>query len=80
MGITTNKWTPISKGYPREPKWVTELTPYLVTCRGCVHPTELTYMGEGRFEDINGNSDMYDVIAWMPMPSVYKPKPRKGRR
>lgn len=66
------KWTPISKGYPKEPKCVLDLKPYLVTCRGYVYPVSLTYMGDRSFQDINDNENMYDVIAWMPMPKVYK--------
>lgn len=68
------KWIPIEKGYPKEPKSVSEIKPYIVTCRNYVEAISLSYMGSGEFQDINGHSEIYDVIAWMPMPKVYKPK------
>ena len=67
----TNKWIPIEKGYPNEPRDTSELKQYIVTCRGFAGAIGLTYMGGGRFEDINGHDELYDVIAWMPMPKVY---------
>lgn len=72
--MKANRWTPVEKGYPNEPKSVSDLVQYIVTCRGFAGAIGLTYMGNGRFEDINGHDELYDVIAWMPMPQIYKPK------
>lgn len=75
MGIMCgNKWTSVKKSLPPEPKSVDDIKPYIVTCKGFVYPIALSYMGDGSFQDINGHDELYDVIAWMPMPPVYKPR------
>lgn len=43
---------------------------YIVTCRGAIKATVLTYE-EGVW--YNDNRDTFDVVAWMFLPGAYRP-------
>lgn len=45
---------------------------YIVTIRGASESTTLKYSPDGTWFDENGY--VYDVIAWSPMPEVYRPE------
>lgn len=45
---------------------------YNVTIRGASESTTLKYSPDGAWFDNNGY--VYDVIAWRPMPEVYRPE------
>lgn len=71
-------WIPVDVKLPPEPEGDTELydlPEYIVTIKGAELPTSLTYIGDGRFADMLSERALeYPVIAWMPMPEVYKEK------
>ncbi len=46
---------------------------YNVTIRGALESTTLKYSPDGVWFDDNGN--VYDVIAWRPLPERYHPEP-----
>ena len=46
---------------------------YNVTIRGALESTTLQYSPDGVWFDDNGN--VYDVIAWRPLPERYHPEP-----
>ena len=45
---------------------------YNVTIRGALESTTLKYNPSGAWFDDNGN--VYDVIAWRPLPEPYRPE------
>ena len=45
---------------------------YNVTIRGASEATALKYAPDGTWFDDNGY--VYDVIAWQPLPDVYRPE------
>lgn len=75
---SADMWIPTEIKFPPEPDEDEEPEDWLeynVTIKGADLPTTLTYMGEGLFADIPrvGSTVYYPVIAWQPMPPVYKP-------
>lgn len=45
---------------------------YNVTIRGASESTTLKYSPDGTWFDDNGH--IYDVIAWQPLPEIYRPE------
>lgn len=46
---------------------------YNVTIKGAELPTTLTYLGNGKWGKVENCIVYYPVVAWQPMPPVYKP-------
>lgn len=74
---SANMWIPTDVKLPPEPdkgENPGDWKEYAVTINGAVLPTSLTYLGDGRWGMVKEHGiAYYPVIAWQPMPSVYKP-------
>lgn len=70
-----SEWTPVFKGLPEKPKSSKEEKTYLVTESGRPLPFVAYFTDYGKWVNPY-NFEFPDVIAWMEMPEVYKPKYR----
>lgn len=74
---SADMWIPVDVKLPPEPN--KEENPgdweeYAVTIKGAILPTSLTYLGGGRWGMVKEHGiAYYPVVAWQPMPTVYKP-------
>ena len=72
----SDMWIPVDVKLPPEPDENVELCDlpdYVVTIKGAILPTSLTYIGDGRWANVTASmTQIYTVVAWMPMPEVYK--------
>ena len=68
-------WIPVEKALPPEPpEYVDDeddLEQYIVMIDGAERPTTLRYAGDGTWWE---DGTYYHVIAWRPMPEVYRPE------
>ena len=67
-------WIPVGERLPEVPEGLAdEYCPeFNVTIKGAERTTTLKYSWDGTWFDDNGN--VYNVIAWQPLPAPYKPK------
>lgn len=67
-------WIPVEERLPEVPEGLAdEYCPeFNVTIKGAEKATTLKYSWDGAWFDDNGN--VYNVIAWQPLPEPYKPK------
>ena len=67
-------WIPVEERLPEVPEGLAdEYCPeFNVTIKGAERTTTLKYSWDGTWFDDNGN--VYNVIAWQPLPAPYKPK------
>ena len=76
-------WIPVEERLPEVDEDIEETTEdddcpeYNVTIRGASESTTLKYSPDGTWCDKNGY--VYDVIAWRPMPEVYRPADKTER-
>ena len=76
-------WIPVEERLPEVDEDIEETTEdddcpeYNVTIRGASESTTLKYSPDGTWFDKNGY--VYDVIAWRPMPEVYRPADKTER-
>ena len=68
----SNGWIPCSERLPKVPKGIddAECPEFNVTINGAEESTTLKYSWDGTWFDDSGN--LYDVIAWQPMPQLYE--------
>ena len=73
-------WIPVEKALPPEPpEYVDDeddLEQYIVMIDGAERPTTLRYAGDGTWWE---DGTYYHVIAWRPMPEVYRPADKTKR-
>ena len=73
-------WIPVEKALPPEPpEYVDDeddLEQYIVMIDGAERPTTLRYAGDGTWWE---DGTYYHVIAWRPMPEVYRPADKTER-
>ena len=73
-------WIPVEKELPPEPpEYVDDednLKEYIVMIDGAERPTTLRYAGDGTWWE---DGTYYHVIAWRPMPEVYRPVDKTER-
>ena len=73
-------WIPVEKALPPEPpEYVDDeddLEQYIVMIDGTERPTTLRYAGDGTWWE---DGTYYHVIAWRPMPEVYRPVDKTER-
>lgn len=69
-----NGWIPVEERLPEVPKELEDAhcPEFNVTIKGAEKATTLKYSWDGAWFDDNGN--VYNVIAWQPLPEPYKPK------
>lgn len=69
-----NGWIPVEERLPEVPKELEDAhcPEFNVTIKGAEKATTLKYSWDGAWFDDNGN--VYNVIAWRPLPEPYKPK------
>ena len=71
-------WIPVEERLPEVDEDVEETIEddecpeYIVTIRGAQESTTLKYSPDGTWFDENGY--VYDVIAWQPLPELYRPE------
>ena len=67
-------WIPVEERLPEVPKELEDAhcPEFNVTIKGAEKATTLKYSWDGAWFDDNGN--VYNVIAWQPLPEPYKPK------
>ena len=67
-------WISVEERLPEAPEGLAdEYCPeFNVTIKGAERTTTLKYSWDGTWFDDNGN--VYNVIAWQPLPAPYKPK------
>lgn len=65
-------WIPSKKHLPEVPKMGDEYPEFNVMIEGAKIPTTLQYSCDGVWIDDYGN--VYNVIAWQPLPESYIPK------
>ena len=71
-------WIPVEEQLPEVDEGVEETIEddecpeYIVTIRGAQESTTLKYSPDGTWFDENGY--VYDVIAWQPLPELYRPE------
>ncbi len=71
-------WIPVDERLPEVDADIEEIIEdddcpeYIVTIRGASESTVLKYSPDGAWFDDNGN--VYDVIAWRPLPEPYRPE------
>ena len=74
---SADMWIPAELKLPPEPnpeEDLEDLEEYIVTIKGALLPTSLTYLGDGKWDEMKEYGfEYYPVIAWQPMPTVYKP-------
>lgn len=76
-------WIPVEERLPEVNADIKEIIEdddcpeYNVTIRGASESTTLKYSPDGTWFDDNGY--VYDVIAWRPMPEVYRPADKTER-
>ena len=72
-------WIPVEKALPPEPpEYVDDeddLEQYIVMIDGAERPTTLRYAGDGNWWE---DGTYYHVIAWRPMPEVYRQEGSEG--
>ena len=73
-----NGWIPVEDGLPEVREGLEDMycPEFNVTIKGAEETTTLKYSWDGTWFDDNGN--IYDVIAWRPLPEPYKPKEDKA--
>ena len=73
-------WIPVEKALPPEPpEYVDDeddLEQCIVMIDGAERPTTLRYAGDGTWWE---DGTYYHVIAWRPMPEVYRPADKTER-
>lgn len=73
-------WIPVEEALPPEPpEYVDDednLEQYIVMIDGAERPTTLRYAGDGTWRE---DGTYYYVIAWRPMPEVYRPVDKTER-
>lgn len=71
--IENDGWIPVEERLPEFPEGLAdEYCPeFNVTIKGAERTTTLKYSWDGTWFDDNGN--VYNVIAWQPLPAPYKP-------
>lgn len=78
-----NGWIPVEERLPEVDEDTEETIEdddcpeYIVTIRGASESTTLKYSPDGTWFDENGY--VYDVIAWRPLPEVYRPADKTER-
>lgn len=71
-------WIPVDERLPEVDADIEEIIEdddcpeYIVTIRSASESTVLKYSPDGAWFDDNGN--VYDVIAWRPLPEPYRPE------
>ena len=75
-----NGWIPVEDGLPEVPKELEDAhcPEFNVTIKGAEKATTLKYSWDGAWFDDNGN--VYNVIAWQPLPEPYKPVENQRNR
>ncbi len=73
-------WIPVEEDLPPEPPEYVgdedDLEQYIVMIDGAERPTTLRYAGDGTWWE---DGTYYHVIAWRPMPEVYRPADKTER-
>lgn len=71
---TNDGWILVEDGLPEVPKELEDAhcPEFNATIKGAEKATTLKYSWDGAWFDDNGN--VYNVIAWRPLPEPYKPK------
>ena len=73
-------WIPVEERLPEEPPEEVDdednLEEYIVMIEGAEKPTILRYAGDGTWWE---DGTYYHVIAWRPMPEVYRPVDKTER-
>ena len=73
-------WIPVEERLPEEPPEEVDdednLEEYIVMIEGAEKPTILRYAGDGTWWE---DGTYYHVIAWRPMPEVYRPADKTER-
>lgn len=65
-------WIPSKKHLPKAPEMEDEYPEFNVMIEGAKTPTTLQYSHDGVWVDDYGN--VYNVIAWQPLPEPYIPR------
>lgn len=65
-------WIPAEEHLPKAPEMEDEYPEFNVMIEGAKTPTTLQYTHEGIWVDDYGN--VYNVIAWQPLPEPYIPR------
>lgn len=65
-------WIPVEERLPKAPEMEDEYPEFNVMIEGAKIPTTLQYSCDGAWIDDYGN--VYNVIAWQPLPESYIPK------
>lgn len=75
-----NGWIPVEERLPEVPKELEDAhcPEFNVTIKGAEKATTLKYSWDGAWFDDNGN--VYNVIAWQPLPEPYKPVENQRNR
>lgn len=71
-------WIPSKKHLPKAPEMEDEYPEFNVMIEGAKTPTTLQYSHEGIWVDDYGN--VYNVIAWQPLPEPYIPETQNARK
>lgn len=73
-------WIPVEEDLPEVPKELEDAhcPEFNVTIKGAEKATTLKYSWDGAWFDDNGN--VYNVIAWQPLPEPYKPVENQRNR
>lgn len=66
-----NGWIPCSEALPDTGNY--GYIEAIVTIKGAIESTCLTYHKEGN-QWMDENGEVYQVVAWKPLPDAYKPK------
>lgn len=77
---TNDGWILVEDGLPGVPKELEDAhcPEFNVTIKGAEKATTLKYSWDGAWFDDNGN--VYNVIAWQPLPEPYKPVENQRNR
>lgn len=77
---TNDGWILVEDGLPEVPKELEDAhcPEFNVTIKGAEKATTLKYSWDGAWFDDNGN--VYNVIAWQPLPEPYKPVENQRNR
>lgn len=77
---TNDGWILVEDGLPEVPKELEDAhcPEFNVTIKGAEKATTLKYSWDGAWFDDNGN--VYNVIAWPPLPEPYKPVENQRNR
>lgn len=72
VSCENDSWIPVEEGLPEVPEGLEDAycPEFNVTIKGVTETTTLKYSWDGTWFDDGGN--IYDVVAWQPLPERYK--------